>query len=71
MRYRTANGPIPTGATPPENPVLNSTTAAISSANDRASINLNVNYHNNQDCKKDSYERTTPTSASPTTSTRT
>ena len=39
-------------------PVLNSTTAAISSANDRASINLNVNYHNNQGLyKKDSYER--------------
>lgn len=39
-------------------PVLNSTTLAVNSANDRASINLNVNYHNNQGLyKKDSYER--------------
>ncbi len=39
-------------------PVLNSTTVSVSSANERAAINLNVNYHDDQGLyKKDSYNR--------------
>ena len=39
-------------------PVLNSTTVSVNSANERSSINLNVNYHDDQGLyKKDSYNR--------------
>lgn len=39
-------------------PVVNSTTVSVNSANERAAINLNVNYYNDQGLyKKDSYER--------------